>query len=187
MNDKKEIFISCDIEADGPIPGDFSMLSLGACAFMPDGMMLSSFSANFKTLPYASEDPDTMNWWLKNEEAYNITRQNMQDPKQAIQSFVNWVNKFHGKPVFVGYPVTFDFGFVYWYIKHFGFESPFSFSALDLKSYAMAMLKLPYRESTKKNMPKRWFPKDNHTHIAVDDAIEQGKLFINMLKENTKT
>jgi hypothetical protein len=33
-------------------------------------------------------------------------------------------------------------------------------------------------------MPKHWFPKDKHTHIAVDDAIEQGKLFCNILKEH---
>ena len=91
-----------------------------------------------------------------------------------------------GKPVFVGYPAGFDFLFVYWYIKHFGFDSPFSFSALDIKTYAMATMKTEYRQSTKKNMPKRWFSDAPHTHIALDDAIEQGKLFCNMLEENTK-
>ncbi|SRR5258708_23224373 len=180
----EEWYCSVDIESNGPIPGDYSMLSLGAAAFTPEGNMLSTFSVNLRTLPGAKEGPGTMAWWEKNAEAYVATRQDTRDPQQAMEQFVAWVNKLNGKPVFVGYPVGFDFGFVYWYIKHFGLESPFSFSALDLKSYACAMLKLPYRESTKKNMPKRWFSDDKHTHIAVQDSIEQGKLFINMLKEN---
>jgi hypothetical protein len=48
----------------------------------------------------------------------------------------------------------------------------------------MAMLGLPYRDCTKRHMPKRWFGKSKHTHIALDDAIEQGELFCNMLCEN---
>ena len=48
-----------------------------------------------------------------------------------------------------------------------------------------AMLKSPYRESTKKNMPKRWFDPMPHTHLALEDAIGQGALFCNMLIEHT--
>lgn len=40
-----------------------------------------------------------------------------------------------------------------------------------------------YRDSIKKNMPKRWFDPLPHTHVALDDAIEQGALFCNMLAE----
>lgn len=180
----EEWYCSVDIEADGAIPGDNSMLSLGAAAFSKEGKLLSTFSVNFETLPGAAQDNDTMKWWSNNQEAYDKTRIDLQDPKKAVGDFLTWVNGLKGKPVFVGYPATYDFLFCYWYIKHFGYESPFSFSALDIKTYAMAIMKTEYRKSTKKNMPKRWFPKDKHTHVAVDDAIEQGKLFINMLKEN---
>jgi len=181
-----EWYCSVDIETNGPIPSDNSMLSLGAAAFSADGKLLDTFYVNFKELQNSHPDPDTMKWWAENKEAYDITRQNTIDPSHAISQFVNWVNKIDGKSVFIGYPVTFDFMFVYHYIIHFGLKSPFSFSALDIKTYASATLKLPYRESTKKNMPKRWFSNKKHTHIAVDDAIEQGELFIAMLKENTK-
>lgn len=58
------------------------------------------------------------------------------------------------------------------------------FSALDIKTYAMAMLKKDYRKSTKGGMPKHWFDSHPHTHVALDDAIEQGALFCNMLAEN---
>jgi DNA polymerase III alpha subunit (gram-positive type) len=126
-----------------------------------------------------------MEFWAKNKIAYEATRQNMVEPGQAMGQFVSWVNGLSGKPVFVGYPATFDFLFVYYYIVHFGYDSPFSFSALDIKTYACAMMKTEYRQSTKKNMPKRWFPATPHTHVALDDAVEQGQLFINMLRENT--
>jgi len=48
----------------------------------------------------------------------------------------------------------------------------------------MAMLKSEYRQTVKRNMPKRWFDSLPHTHVALDDAIEQGALFCNMLTEN---
>ena len=31
MTSKREIFISVDVETAGPIPGEFSLLSIGAC------------------------------------------------------------------------------------------------------------------------------------------------------------
>lgn len=160
------------------------MLSLGAAAFSSDGKLLSTFYINFEELKGSKPNKDTMEWWDKNRGAYDTTRQDTVEPGQAISQFVSWVNKLEGKPVFVGYPATFDFMFVYHYIVHFGLRSPFSFSALDIKTYAMAVLKLPYRESTKKNMPKRWFSDKPHTHNGLDDAIEQGELFCNILKEH---
>jgi hypothetical protein len=74
--------------------------------------------------------------------------------------------------------------FVYWYLIRFAGESPFSFSALDIKTYAMALLKKGYRQAVKRNMPRSWFDDLPHTHCALDDAIEQGALFCNMLAAN---
>lgn len=162
------------------------MLSLGAAAFSSDGEMLGTFSVNLETMALAEENQDTMQWWSENQAAYDATRTNLKNPKVAMQEFVDWVSSFKGKPVFVGYPAGFDFLFVYYYLIHYLGKSPFSFSALDVKTYAMAVMKTPYRESTKKNMPKRWFSDAPHTHVAVEDAIEQGKLFCAMLKENTR-
>lgn len=73
---------------------------------------------------------------------------------------------------------------MHWYCIRFTGGSPFSFSALDIKTYVMAVLKCDFHKSTKKNMPNRWFSKSRHTHIAIDDAIEQGELFINILREH---
>ncbi len=100
-----------------------------------------------------------------------------------MPAYLRWVRGLPGKPVFVAYPAGFDFTFVYWYLMRYAGESPFSHSALDVKTYAMALLGKPYRQATKRNMPRRWFDKLPHTHVALDDAIEQGALFCNMLAE----
>jgi hypothetical protein len=181
-----EIYISTDVETDGPIPGPHSMLSLGAAAYRANKTLISTFSVNLETLPGAVGHPDTMEWWKGRQKQWEACRQDIKPPKEAMTSFVKWVEAIKGSPVFVGYPATFDFMFVYWYLINFVGRSPFSFSALDIKSYVMAVLKTPFRKSTKRNMPHRWFaglPK--HTHISVDDAIEQGALFCNVLAENT--
>src|SRR6516162_3535247 len=181
-----EVYVSTDVETDGPIPGPNSMLSFASAAFLPDKTLVDTFTANLKTLAGATADQTTMRWWQQHPEKWAATRKELQDPESAMRRYVEWVQKLPGRPVFVAYPAGFDFLFVYWYLIRFVGDSPFSFSALDIKSYAMALLKTEYRESVKRNMPRRWFESHPHTHIALDDAIEQGLLFCNMLAENQK-
>ncbi len=178
-----EIYVSTDVETDGPIPGPHSMLSIGSAAYRADKTLLATFSANLETLPGASGHPETMAWWQTQSEAWTESRKDLQDPATAMPAYVTWLKSLPGKPVFVAYPAAFDFLFVYWYMIRFAGESPFSHSALDIKTLAMALLKIEYRESTKRNMPRRWFDPFPHTHRALDDAIEQGALFCNMLAE----
>jgi DNA polymerase III alpha subunit (gram-positive type) len=178
-----EIYVSTDVETDGPIPGPHSMLSFGSAAYRADKTRVATFSANLETLPGASGHPETMAWWQTQPEAWAEARKDLQDPATVMPAYVAWLKGLPGKPVFVAYPAAFDFLFVYWYLIRFAGESPFSHSALDIKTFAMALLKTEYRESTKRNMPKRWFDPLPHTHKALDDAIEQGALFCNMLAE----
>jgi len=184
-----ELYFSCDIEADGPIPGPNSMLNFGAAAYLSDGTLLNTFNINLQQLPSpAAPDPGTVDWWKKQPEAWEAIRKDPVEPKKAMFEFVNWVDtlskKHNKKAVFVAYPAGFDFLFMYWYMIYFTGRSPFSFSALDIKTLAFAALKTGYRRSTKRYMPKNWFNKKlKHTHVGVDDAIEQGALFCSILKE----
>ncbi len=183
----REVYVSVDVETDGPIPGPNSLLSLGAAAFTPESETpIGTFTANLHLLEGAKADPETTAWWATQPAAWEAARSNPEDPGAAMRRFVEWVNKLPGKPAFVGYPAGFDFTWVYQYIRLFGLESPFSFSAIDIKTFAMAVLRTPYRESVKRNMPARWFSNAPHTHVALDDAIEQGILFLRMLSENTQ-
>ena len=181
-----EIYVSTDIEADGPIPGPHSMLSFGSAAYRRDKTLVSTFSANLETLPGAVGHPDTMAWWAKQPEAWAACRRDPQPPEQAIAAYVQWLDALPGKPVFVGYPAAYDFLFVYWYLIRFAGRSPFGFAALDVKTMAMTMLGTDFRDATKRNMPRKWFDARPHTHVALDDAIEQGALFCNMLAQVKK-
>jgi hypothetical protein len=181
-----EVYVSTDVETDGPIPGPHSLLSFASAAYLADKTLVGTFSANLETLPGASGHPQTMVWWQTQPEAWAAARSEPQDPAVALPAYVAWLKSLPGTLVFVAYPAGFDFLFVYWYLIRFAGESPFSFSALDVKTYAMALLKKEYRLSVKRNMPRRWFDPLPHTHCALDDAIEQGALFCNMLAENLR-
>jgi hypothetical protein len=182
-----EIYVSTDVETDGPIPGPHSMLSFASAAYTADKKVVSTFTANLEVLTGATAAPATMQWWKEHPEAWAATREHVEDPAAVMPRYVAWLKSLPGRAVFVAYPAGFDFLFVYWYLMRFAGESPFSFSALDIKTYAMALLGGEYREATKRNMPKRWFDELPHTHHALDDALEQGALFCNMLAENEAT
>lgn len=184
-----EHYISVDIEADGPIPGPWSMLSLGAAAYDYHGKFLDSFSVNLQTLQEAGLDrwrmdphEDTVAFWKRNPEAWKACRENTVDPLNAMIAFKDWFSKYKN-PIFVGYPAGFDFTFVYWYLTYFVGKTALSFSALDVKTLAMARMGGPYKSATKRNMPKRWFGNTPHSHIAVEDAVEQGDMCMKILKE----
>lgn len=178
-----EIYVSTDVEADGPIPGPHSMLSFASAAYRADKTLVATFAANLELLAGSEPHPDTMRWWQTQPDAWRACREGTQAPEAAMPRYAAWLEKLPGKPVFVGYPAAYDFLFVYWYLIRFAGRSPFSHSALDIKTFAMALLGTDYRASTKRHMPRRWFDELPHTHQALDDALEQGALFCNMLLE----
>ena len=182
----KEVYVSTDIEVDGPIPGPHSMLSFGSAAYRADKTLIATFSANLEVLPNATAHPDTLAWWKQHPEAWEACRRDPRPPIKVMEEYVIWLDALPGAPVFVSYPASFDFMFVYWYLIRFVGRSPFSFSALDIKTMAMVLLGKDYRSSTTRNMPKRWIDNFPHTHVALDDAIEQGALFCNMLAESRR-
>jgi len=182
-----EVYVSTDVEADGPIPGPHSMLSFASAAYRADKTLVGTFEANLHLLPDAAGDPKTMAWWQGQPEAWAACRSNLREPAAVMPEYVRWLKALPGKPVFVGYPAAYDFMFVYWYLIRFAGESPFSHSALDIKSYAMAVLGTEYRQSVKRNMPAAWFDDLPHTHVALDDAKGQGALFCNMMAARARS
>ena len=180
----QEIYVSTDIETDGPIPGPHSMLSLGSVALRDDGKKIDSFAANLETLPGASGHKRTMDWWQSQPDAWATCRENTRSPEQVMRSYDKWLKILPGRPVFVAYPLLFDMMFVYWHQIKFVGNSPFSHSGIDIKTMAWsAMGDKGYRQATKRNMPRHWHSRRRHTHLAIDDAREQGELFLNIKKE----
>src|SRR5205085_12294500 len=125
-----EIYVSTDVEADGPIPGPHSMLSFGSAAFRADKTLVGTFAANLTTLPGSQGDPKTMAWWQGQPEAWAACRAGPREPAVVMREYVGWLKALPGKPGFVGYPPAYDFLFVYWYLIRFAAESPLSHPAL---------------------------------------------------------
>lgn len=169
-------YISIDIEADGPIPGKYSMLSLGAVAYDSSGIEKDSFCVNIKPLEGAQQDKGTMKWWEGQPEAWKAVQIDRKDPKVAMESFASFTSRFI-RPVAVCYPAGFDWTFVYWYLTYFDVPHELGFSCYDIKSMAAAALNCPFKLATKSRFPKSWHVDQEHTHIALDDAREQGQLF----------
>jgi hypothetical protein len=184
-----ELYISCDIEANGPCPGLFSMLSFGLAAFTLEKELVGTFSRNLELLDGADVDERTMTWWAQPEQsnAYAASRENLVPPRNAMVDCKSWLDEIRafGRPVICGAPSGFDFTFMYYYFQRFLGESPIGFASLDLRSYAAAVLKRQYRHVGKRQFPQDWIDADlPHTHVALDDAIEQGCIFINMIRMN---
>ena len=70
----RDIYVSTDIETDGPVAGKHSMLSIGSAAYLADKELLGTFSANLETLPASVPDPKTAAWWATQPEAWSACR-----------------------------------------------------------------------------------------------------------------
>ena len=177
-------YISVDIEADGQIPAFSSMLSIGAARYESDtGQLVDIFSVNLLQRPDAQPDEYTMAFWGRNPKAWKATRAGAIEPLIAMERFRDWIAETKRKSLFVGYPVTYDFMWVYdYFIRYLGW-CPFGFSGVDIKTAASLVLKTPFHRTTKRNMPREWFTGSKHSHIAVEDAVEQGELWLNILRD----
>lgn len=182
----KEVFFSVDCEFDGPCPPMNSMLSFGAVAFSLNKGFIGEYSANLELLEGAKPDPDTEKFWAEFPEQYAATRTDLIDPRNGMWQFVRFISDIVGEgvPVLATYP-TVDLVPIYWYFHRFLGFNPFKWSSFDFKTYAMAMLKLPFKDTLKTYMPPRWFPLVEGTnHLAIDDARAQATLMINAMCEH---
>ena len=187
---KEEIYVSVDIEADGPIPGVNSMINLGMAAFrLGSDKPVDTFEVNIAALPEAVQDPDTMDFWGRNPEAWAYVNRDPEEAGSAMTQVYEWLRSLPGKPVMVVYP-TYDFMFVRWYLVRFcGAQKArvFGFQALDIKTLAMAAMGHPtFKGVSKRSMSKahpEWFKgQPEHDHTGLADAIGQGMLFVRIMQ-----
>lgn len=191
-----EFYVSVDVETDGPIPGDCNMVSVGAAvcgSLMADGGGFRAVGTKGATFyrELRTEFPGDQRTreWLAGQ-GFEVNGKAAIDAADAMLHFKGWVEEqarqIEARPVYVAYPLSFDWSFTHWYFEHYlGYRSdPFGFSnALDIKTAFSVKSERPLLGSTKKNMPaevkKIATP---HTHNALDDAIGQGELFANLME-----
>ena len=173
MSKKNEVFISVDIETSGPIVGEHSMLTLGAClAYHPE----VSFSVMLK--PISNESV---------ADALEVTGLTMAEaekkgllPIEAMSQFATWISNNlpkDGTAVFVGLNAPFDWGFVNYYFLKYLENNPFGFTALDIKALFMGVMGCSWYETRSSAIDKIVSPNQKGDHDALHDAKYQAELF----------
>ena len=172
----QETYISVDIEAAGPIPGEYSLLSIGAS-------VVGDSSRNF----YAELQPINMN---SVPEALAITGFSLtvlakegEEPAIAISRFQDWIHTIAPKhSVFVGFNAAFDWSFINWYFHKYIGVNPFGFAPIDIKSYYMGLSGCNWSQTTSSKLPEYYQPVEQNTkHNALSDALSQAEIFEKLL------
>lgn len=171
----REVYISVDIEAAGPVPSVFSMLSLGAVA-VDDPKR--TFYVELKPVNDKFV-PDAMKVVSKSLQDF---AKSGSDAKAAMTAFRDWLVSVAkaAKPVFVGFNATFDWAFVNYYFHQYLGENPFGFGGIDIKSYYMGMTGCAWEDTRSSRIGSELKGPSPHTHNALDDAVEQAEMFKRM-------
>lgn len=176
-----EIYISVDVEAAGPIPGEYSMLSVGACVV---GSPETSFYVELKPI----NDRAVPEALAVSGLSLENLRASGRDPSEAIEAFGKWVADAAGgsTPVFVGFNTPFDWQFVNWYFHVFLGPNPFGINALDIKAYYMGYAGCAWNETSSSQLPAWLRSSQPKTHNALDDAIAQAEIFAKLLSAHRR-
>lgn len=159
-----------DVEADGPIPGDYSMISFGAV------LVNDSLQHTF----YGQLKPISSQWVPEALAISGFTREQtleFNDPAGVMQDFANWIKTTSkGRPVFISDNNGFDWMFICWYFHHFTGSNPFGFSSRRLGDLYCGLVKDSFA-------PWKHLRKTKHTHHPVDDARGNAEALLYMRNE----
>jgi ribonuclease T len=173
MSRMREIFISVDVETAGPIPGEFSLLSLGVCvAYEP----AKTFTCELKPINH-NADPKALE--VTGLSLERLARTGL-DPPVAMRAFRDWLALVAGvdeSPVFVGFNAPFDWSFVNYYFHRFGGGNPFGFTALDIKALYMGATGCDWADTRSSRIAERLKPTLKGDHDPLHDAQYQAELF----------
>ena len=182
------VYLSVDVEASGPFPGIFSLVSLGAVVVRPDGQgrwgvdEQLSFYRELKPLEGAAELEAATN-------IHGLTREyleaNAGDPKQVMEEFSFFFKDLQSrfkKVIPAAWPASFDAPYVGWYLQYFTGDNPTGWSAFDIPSFGMGLF-CCHRNALRNLMKKAGieFGQNPTPHNALADAVEQGQTLASLL------
>jgi hypothetical protein len=187
---RTDIYISVDVETDGPIPGPYSLLAFGmAVAGTYDGRTFTRASPQERTF-YVEIRPISDQWQPEAMAVNGLDRETLvrsgADPVDAMNRAAEWIDEIAAgrRPVLVAYPVAYDWSFLYWYFVRFARHgSPFGHSScFDIRTLYAARAGTVFDRSGKRSMPAELRSVKPHTHNALEDALEQADLFANVFE-----
>jgi len=163
-------YIMVDIESDGPIPHDYSMVCLGAV--IVDEILDRTFYGKLK--------PISDRWIPEALQVSGFTREEtlqFDDPSAVIKEFNDWIVKnSKGQPLFISDNNGFDWQFVNYYFHHFLGGNPFGHSSTNLGSLYKGLVKDTFQNF-------KHLRKTTHTHNPLDDAKGNAEALLYMKQE----
>lgn len=173
MSGEREVFVSVDVETAGPIPGEFSLLSIGACSIFD---LEKTFACELKPIN-RKFDPKALE--VSGFSLDGLARTGL-TPVDAMRAFADWLSTVVDSkqtPVFVGFNAPFDWSFVNYYFHRFGDGNPFGFTALDIKALYMGATGCRWSDTRSSKIAERLKPTLIGTHDALRDALYQAEIF----------
>jgi hypothetical protein len=160
--------IIVDVEADGPCPGLYSMVSFGAVILSED--LDKTFYGQCRPLVNADWIPDALAVSGHSREEVMM----FPDPAITMKNFADWIaaNK-KGRAIFWADNNGFDWQFINWYFHKFYGSNPFGFSSQNINSL--------YKGATKDMFASfKHLRSTKHTHHPVDDAMGNAEAMLKM-------
>lgn len=185
----RAIYFATHIESDGPIPGKFSLLSVGmnACAIetmkgelisLDPNDPINSFYTDLKPVTDNFDEEYLERTWLDRHDLVD----NGTDPEEEMDDLYEWVTTLSGsyggftQPIFLGYPLTRSWMFIYWYLMTYSAKgSPFDEnSQVDIATLFSVKLDRPFaRMPYYRNGPKEMML----SHPDFPDSLGHAKVY----------
>lgn len=150
-------YVMVDIEADGPIPGDYSMICFGAVIVEP------ALDRTF----YGQLKPISDRFVPEALAVSGFTRDQtlaFEEPMEVMTRFREWLAaNCKNRAFFISDNNGFDWQFINWYFHHFLGANPFGYSSTNLGSLYKGLVKDTF-------VNFKHLRKTKHTHHPVDDA-----------------
>ncbi len=172
-------YFCIDIEASGPVPPQYNLLSLGVTVVRPEGdrhVLGDSLYLEFRPV-FPGFDPGALAVTGLDVERL---RKEGSEPGEALRRLNAWVEERNrgsqDRPCFVGHNAVFDWAYLNYYYVHFGVPNPFGYKGIDTKSLAMGRLGIPWNDTSKESLERmlRLPPQDpGQIHRADYDAHYQ--------------
>lgn len=168
------MYVMVDVESDGPIPGDYSMVSFGAVVVDKAGKLEQTFYSGPLAPISKKYDPAAL---AISGHPREYLEKSGADPTDRMTAFEVWLGCMVPKrPIFISDNNGFDWSFINWYFHHFIGRNPFGYSSQNLNSIYKG-LQRDYYASFKH------LRKTKHTHHPVDDAMGNAEALLVMLQE----
>jgi DNA polymerase III alpha subunit (gram-positive type) len=163
-------YVMVDVEADGPIPGDYSMICFGAVIVEPG--LARDFYGKLRPISerFVPEALAVSGFTREQTLAFDA-------PEVTMQRFASWLaEQGRGRLLFVSDNNGFDWSFINWYFHHFLGKNPFGHSSNNLGSLYKGLVKDMFQNF-------KHLRKTRHTHHPVDDARGNAEAFLHLKEQ----